>query len=212
MQNLAPLIAVFERTRAVLAAPGNDFIWSFWEDVDEALVEIDGILAALRAGSLPSDQSMRVLFAPTGPIQEVSLSSGWGDLFIDLADDFDNALIAALRGDDRSPAPSGSCRCLSELPLNLTTITWLGLDGDLAEISVEVCCDCGRHWLRYFHEVEAFTGSGRWYLGAISPGQLAELTVDRAREILEGLDWYYYGGSYYRGESGRMTGPITPGL
>ena len=32
---------------------------------------------------------IRVLFAPTGPIQEVSLSSGWGHEFIKLAERFD---------------------------------------------------------------------------------------------------------------------------
>ena len=30
-----------------------------------------------------------MLFLPTGPIQEVSLSSGWGDAFVALADRFD---------------------------------------------------------------------------------------------------------------------------
>jgi len=29
------------------------------------------------------------LFAPTGPIQEVSLSSGWGQEFLELAERFD---------------------------------------------------------------------------------------------------------------------------
>jgi hypothetical protein len=31
------------------------------------------------------------LFAPTGPIQEVSLSSGWGDMFLELAKRMDAA-------------------------------------------------------------------------------------------------------------------------
>jgi hypothetical protein len=35
---------------------------------------------------------LRVLFAPTGPIQEVSVSSGWGDAFLELADRFDDAM------------------------------------------------------------------------------------------------------------------------
>ncbi len=30
-----------------------------------------------------------ILFAPTGPIQEVSISNGWGEFFIKLADKFD---------------------------------------------------------------------------------------------------------------------------
>jgi hypothetical protein len=35
---------------------------------------------------------MAVLFLPTGPVQEVSLSGGWGDEFVALADRFDTAV------------------------------------------------------------------------------------------------------------------------
>ena len=42
---------------------------------------------------------MAVLFLPTGPIQEVSLSSGWGDEFVALADRFDRAVLRAPAGD-----------------------------------------------------------------------------------------------------------------
>ena len=34
---------------------------------------------------------MSVLFAATGPIQEVSLSSGWDDAFLKIAEQFDRA-------------------------------------------------------------------------------------------------------------------------
>jgi hypothetical protein len=39
-----------------------------------------------------------VLFLPTGPIQEVSLSSGWAQEFLDLADRYDQAVAEAARG------------------------------------------------------------------------------------------------------------------
>lgn len=90
------LIAVFTRAREALDQPDNDFSWSSWRDAADALAEIDGVIAALRAGSMPQTQ-MQVLFAPTGPMQEVSLSSGWGYAFLKLADDFDAALERARR-------------------------------------------------------------------------------------------------------------------
>ena len=89
------LLAVFLRAREALSQPGNDFSWSSWRDADEALHEIDGFIAQLRAGGAPDELQMRVLFAPTGPMQEVSLSSGWGQAFLDLARDFDSALARA---------------------------------------------------------------------------------------------------------------------
>lgn len=85
------LIAVFEEARRLLALPDNDFSWSGWEDTADALKEIDGVLARLRS-NVVGGFYCSVLFAPTGPIQEVSLSSGWGDEFIDLANRFDEAM------------------------------------------------------------------------------------------------------------------------
>ena len=80
------------------------------------------------------------------------------------------------------------------------------MDKRFAEVSVLVCRDCGQHWLRYFYQAEAFTGSGRWYLGPVTPEQLSSLTLDKAKGILEGLDWYCYGGGYYQGRSARTSG------
>jgi hypothetical protein len=95
MPNLQKLISVFEEARDLLAAPGNNFDWSSWSGPEEAFKEVDGILFSLRRGALPERLSMEVLFAPTGPIQEVSISSGWGETFLSLAERFDEALAAA---------------------------------------------------------------------------------------------------------------------
>ena len=92
MPSLSKLIFVFEETRKLLERPQNDFTWSSWEDREAALGEIDQVLSALRSGNLPGESTLEVLFAPTGPIQEVSLSSGWDDDFIRLSDMFDEAM------------------------------------------------------------------------------------------------------------------------
>lgn len=89
---LRRLERVFENARVLLAKPDNDFSRSSWEDQNAALDEIDSILKQLRSGVTPDKLELRVLFAPTGPIQETSLSSGWGDEFLKLARRFDFAL------------------------------------------------------------------------------------------------------------------------
>lgn len=86
----AALLAVLADVRAMLARPGNDYTWSSFIDAGAAL---DEAVAVVRAGGTPA--ACGVLFAPTGPIQEVALSSGWGDEFLDLADRFDAAMRAA---------------------------------------------------------------------------------------------------------------------
>lgn len=86
MDHLKKLIAILIEARAFLALEGNDFSWSSWRDQNQAISEIDSMITKLETGSIPD---LRVLFAPTGPIQEVSLSSGWGNEFAELAERFD---------------------------------------------------------------------------------------------------------------------------
>lgn len=86
MERLQKLIDIVEETRALLSSAGNDFSRTFWVDQDQAMSEIDAIITELENGLIPD---IGILFAPTGPIQEVSLSSGWGDKFSELADQFD---------------------------------------------------------------------------------------------------------------------------
>jgi len=86
MDHLQKLIAVLREARAFLALESNDFLWSSWRDQNQAISEIDSIIRELENGSVPD---MRVLFAPTGPMQEVGLSSGWEQEFLELAERLD---------------------------------------------------------------------------------------------------------------------------
>jgi hypothetical protein len=96
---VSELLSVFVEARRRLAAPDNDFSWSGWDTAEEALGEVDDVIARLEAGQMPAPLQMRVLFAPTGPIQEVSINSGWGDDFLELAAAFDAALSRAVDHD-----------------------------------------------------------------------------------------------------------------
>lgn len=92
------LIQVLEETRAWLALADNDFVWSSWEDATEALAELDGLLERARAAPLDSRDllTLAVLYAPTGPVQEVSLNSGWSKEYLGLAERMDRALEQAM--------------------------------------------------------------------------------------------------------------------
>ena len=86
MKPLQKLINILKQARTLLALESNDFSWSSWKDQNHAISEVDSIIIALENGSIPE---IRDLFAPTGPLQEVSLSSGWAQEFLELAERFD---------------------------------------------------------------------------------------------------------------------------
>jgi hypothetical protein len=110
--------------------------------------------------------------------------------------------------DLNQPEQEITCSCFTAPQDFLVSDKELGMDEDFAEVSILICLLCGQDWLRYFCELEAFTASGRWYLGAIPAEQAARLAAADAKVALEALSWYFYGGSYYGGRSGRASGRI----
>jgi hypothetical protein len=76
----------------------------------------------------------------------------------------------------------------------------IGIDksnGRFGQVSIKTCRRCTRKWLDYHIEVEAFSESGRWYCGLLSDEAARMLTPEKAIAVLEDLDWYFYGGSYF---------------
>jgi len=204
------LVDVLRESRALLARPGNDFLWSSWEDADAALGEIDAMIAAIEQGR-PLAWYSTVVFAPTGPMQEVSISSGWGDEFLALADRWDAAMFVASK---MSASSEAECRCATP-PYDHRDYdrTELGVDsarGRFGDVAIDRCRHCGATWLHYHYEIEAFTGSGRWYRGLLMPGQAARATPGNALEILAELPWHLYGGSFFSTTGRRSDVPLDP--
>lgn len=89
-KRLRKLIETIEQTRVLVAAPGNEFIYCGWLGYDDALTEIDMHLEKLRRDDLSELSALRVLFAPTGPLQDLSAESGWSEEYLALSSVFDS--------------------------------------------------------------------------------------------------------------------------
>jgi hypothetical protein len=84
-------------------------------------------------------------------------------------------------------------------------------EGRFADVTLNRCRTCGRTWLRYLVEYEAFSRSGRWARGLIGEEAAQSITPQAAVDHLNGLEWYLYGGSYFDGIVGRRSGPMRWG-
>jgi hypothetical protein len=91
------LVHVLESTLELLSVEENDFSWSSWDGAAAAIDEVTRLLGQARAGN-PDWSTLSTLFAPTGPIQEVSLSSGWAEPFLKVAERYDQAFEASQEG------------------------------------------------------------------------------------------------------------------
>lgn len=119
------LAYVLREALTFLARPGNHFDWSAWDSFADAERELSDHIAALEAGELPNKLALSVLFAPTGPIQEVSLSSGWGAEYLDLARRFDAALSRAYRWSGLGAARRTDVACAASFAaLVILTVAW----------------------------------------------------------------------------------------
>jgi hypothetical protein len=109
------------------------------------------------------------------------------------------------------------CPCL-DAPLTFDryeVIAYLGVDtthGRYGEVTIRRCRHCGRRWLHYRVEYEAFPGSGRYFMGLIAPHAAETLTPEAAVPYLNSLEWHLYGGSYFGGKAGRSRGTVQVDL
>ncbi|MQY17451.1 hypothetical protein [Nocardia macrotermitis] len=88
------VVRVLEAVIDVVGGPDTDVSWSGYDDPAEVVADLRGLSRRVRPPG-PDRGTVRqisLLFAPTGAVQEISISSGWGDEFLGLADRMDRAL------------------------------------------------------------------------------------------------------------------------
>jgi hypothetical protein len=69
-----------------------DVTWSGYDTVDDVLLDLADHIDRLAKNDLSKRKELEILFAPTGALQELSISSGWGEQFLTLAERFDRAM------------------------------------------------------------------------------------------------------------------------
>ncbi len=77
-----------------IAQPDTDVCWSGYDTPEEAIAELRELIDGIRVPS-PARRTVRkisLLFLPTGAIQEIAISSGWGNTYLALAERMDHAL------------------------------------------------------------------------------------------------------------------------
>jgi hypothetical protein len=67
----------------------SDVIWTKYETAKEFRDDLDRYMARLKLNDKSCLEELNVLFAPTGYLQEHSISNGWSDEYVRLAAQFD---------------------------------------------------------------------------------------------------------------------------
>ena len=67
----------------------SDVTWTQYETAKEFRDDLDRYVARLKINDKSCLEHLNVLFAPTGSLQEHSISNGWSDEYLRLAEQFD---------------------------------------------------------------------------------------------------------------------------
>lgn len=67
-------------------------LWSKYEHIEELIAEIEVIAVTLESKDRTALLQVHNMFAPTGPLQEISITNGWGKVFLELSERVDNLI------------------------------------------------------------------------------------------------------------------------
>jgi hypothetical protein len=85
-----PLIDILKRCRE-LAMESQDALYSS-STVLEILAILDRGIVSLECGGQLVGNELKLLFAPTGDLQETSIANGWADEYLLLSAEFDRQI------------------------------------------------------------------------------------------------------------------------
>lgn len=91
-QKTEKIIGILNEIIQILRARRTDVVWSYYDTVDEAVADLNSHIERLRSGDLSGMFDLKMLFAPTGSLQEISINSGWGNEFLVISEKFDKAI------------------------------------------------------------------------------------------------------------------------
>jgi hypothetical protein len=89
---LCEIIDILNEIIRIVRRSEIDVVWSGYDTTDDVLSDLTGHIARLTNNDLSRRKELKILFAPTGPLQEIALSSGWGDQFLSIAERFDQEM------------------------------------------------------------------------------------------------------------------------
>jgi hypothetical protein len=125
------LAEIIDELLEIVQAHPQDLNWqSFYDDQQELLHDLRDHAERARCGDGSRLPELKDSLAPTGPLNEIAFSSGWGDAYVRLANEFDDLYagpwsprreqsLLASRNHFASPRPAASgVKASATLPLN----------------------------------------------------------------------------------------------
>lgn len=82
----------FDKLKELLLDENTDVSWSNYENVNAVFKDLDFLQKGITRKDIDSCKEMLLLLAPTSSLQEISISSGWGNEFLEIATSLEREL------------------------------------------------------------------------------------------------------------------------
>jgi uncharacterized protein YqgV (UPF0045/DUF77 family) len=87
------LIKIINKVKEIIDSLNTDVTWSGYNTIEEVIKDLDSCIEQLKQKDKSVIEKLKILFAPTGAFQEISIDSGWSDKYLELASSFDKVLM-----------------------------------------------------------------------------------------------------------------------
>ncbi len=91
-KNTRIIINILGKVKEFILGINSDVGWSRFESKEEVIKEINNHIHRLKNNDFSKIEDLIFLFLPTSDLQEISISSGWGEEFLVIDEKFDNAI------------------------------------------------------------------------------------------------------------------------
>lgn len=83
------VVRIMEEVLAIVQAVPHDTLWTSYANGEAVVADLRDHVERLRRNDLSRLFDLRMLFAPTGRLQELAISNGWPGRYLSLAKQFD---------------------------------------------------------------------------------------------------------------------------
>ena len=90
------LINLLGEIKELIRTQDTNMVWSSIDTKEELLRELDTYIQSFQNNDFSSIEQLVVLFHPTGDLQEIAISGGWGEEYLSISKKFDELIQVIL--------------------------------------------------------------------------------------------------------------------
>ena len=91
-EKIEVVINILESIKEMIKSPETNILHSRFDTKEDVITKLDNHILKITKEDFSNIEELIILFAPTSDLQEISLDSGWGQLFLKISKRFDSAI------------------------------------------------------------------------------------------------------------------------